>query len=84
MLSAKKLLAQVAYNDKDVISKFEKRMWVCVSDPFDEFKAIIEAVEGFAPNLGELNSLLRIDAFMVRKIFLLVLDDVRTDNYTKW
>ncbi|KAH9668927.1 hypothetical protein KPL70_021580 [Citrus sinensis] len=34
----KTTLAQFAYNDEDVISNFEKRMWVCVPDPFDEFR----------------------------------------------
>ncbi|KDO51672.1 hypothetical protein CISIN_1g002044mg [Citrus sinensis] len=73
----KTTLAQFAYNDEDVISNFEKRMWNCES--------IIEALEGFAPNLGELNSLLlRIDAFIARKKFLLILDDVWTDDYSKW
>ena len=50
----KTTLAQFAYNDKDVIENFDKRIWVCVSDPFDEFriaKAIIEGLEGSVPNL---------------------------------
>lgn len=56
----KTTLAQLAYNDADVINNFNVRIWVCVSDPFDEFriaKAIIENLEGSTPNLGELNSL---------------------------
>ncbi|KAL9459551.1 hypothetical protein AB3S75_002868 [Citrus x aurantiifolia] len=84
----KTTLAQFAYNNNDVINHFEKRIWVCVSDPFDEFriaKAIIEALEGSTPSLGELNSLLeRIYASIARKKFLLVLDDVWTEDYNKW
>ncbi|KAK9181259.1 hypothetical protein WN944_024396 [Citrus x changshan-huyou] len=57
-------------------------------DNFDEFriaKAIIEALEGSAPNLGELQSLLQhIYASIVGKRFFLVLDDVWTDDYSKW
>lgn len=43
----KTTLAQIAYNDNDVMNNFEERMWVCVSNLFDEFrvtKAIIEAL----------------------------------------
>ncbi|KAH9648474.1 hypothetical protein KPL70_025596 [Citrus sinensis] len=84
----KTTLAQFVYNDSCVINNFDKRMWVCVSDNFDEFriaKAIIEALEGSAPNLGELQSLLQhIYASIVGKRFFLVLDDVWTDDYSKW
>ncbi|KAH9668884.1 hypothetical protein KPL70_021557 [Citrus sinensis] len=84
----KTTLAQFAYNDKDVIENFDKRIWVCVSDPFDEFriaKAIIEGLEGSLPNLGELNSLLEyIHTSIKGKKFFLILDDVWTDDYSKW
>ncbi|KAK9215531.1 hypothetical protein WN944_007536 [Citrus x changshan-huyou] len=43
----KTTLAQFAYNNGDVEKNFEKRIWVCVSDPFEEFRiarAIIEAL----------------------------------------
>ncbi|KDO39602.1 hypothetical protein CISIN_1g042336mg [Citrus sinensis] len=84
----KTTLAQFVYNDNDVINNFEKRIWVSVSDPFDEYrvaKAIIEALEGSAPNLGELNSLLQhICLSITGKKFLLVLDDVWTEDYSKW
>ena len=58
----KTTLAQFAYNDKDVIDSFEKRIWVCVSDPFDEFriaKAIVEDLGGSVRDLGEFNSLIK-------------------------
>ncbi|KAH9718585.1 hypothetical protein KPL71_022280 [Citrus sinensis] len=84
----KTTLAQFAYNDNDVMNSFEIRMWVCVSDPFDEFRvarAIIEALEGSASNLGELQSLLqRIQTSIAGKKFLLVLDDMWTDDYREW
>ncbi|KAH9668904.1 hypothetical protein KPL70_021568 [Citrus sinensis] len=84
----KTTLAQFAYNDKDVIENFDKRIWVCVSDPFDEFriaKAIIEGLEGSLPNLRELNSLLEyIHTSIKEKKFFLILDDVWPDDYSKW
>ncbi|KAJ4719083.1 Disease resistance protein [Melia azedarach] len=84
----KTTLAQLAYNDNEVIKHFEKRIWVCVSDPFDEFriaKAIIESLEGSKPNLGQFQSLVEhINASIARKKFLLVLDDVWTEDHHKW
>ena len=44
----KTTLAQLAFNDENVKACFEIKIWVCVSDPFDEIKiakAIIEGVE---------------------------------------
>uniref|UniRef100_A0A6N2MPU8 Rx N-terminal domain-containing protein n=1 Tax=Salix viminalis TaxID=40686 RepID=A0A6N2MPU8_SALVM len=54
-------LAQLAFNNVEVTSHFEKKIWVCVSEPFDEVriaKAILEQLERSTPNLAELQSLL--------------------------
>ncbi|KAL9463498.1 hypothetical protein AB3S75_001329 [Citrus x aurantiifolia] len=84
----KTTLAQMAYNDPDVRNHFKIRMWVCVSDPFDEFsvaKSIIEGLEGETSNLGSLQSyLLRIYEAIAKEKFLLILDDVWNDDRTKW
>ncbi|KAL4334156.1 hypothetical protein GQ457_07G031480 [Hibiscus cannabinus] len=84
----KTTLAQLAYNDQEVRAFFEKRIWVCVSDPFDEIrvaKAILEALTGVAPSVAEFESLLqKIHRSVQRKKFLLVLDDVWTEDCTKW
>ncbi|XP_031277193.1 putative disease resistance protein RGA3 [Pistacia vera] len=84
----KTTLAQFAYNDNKVINSFDCRMWICVSEPFDEYriaKAVIEALEDSASNLRELNSLLEhINRSIVGKKFLLILDDVWNEDYKKW
>ncbi|XP_022886235.1 disease resistance protein RGA2-like [Olea europaea var. sylvestris] len=45
----KTTLAQMVYNCASVEQDFERKMWVCVSEPFDEVrvaKAIVEDLEG--------------------------------------
>ncbi|XP_075664813.1 putative disease resistance protein RGA3 [Castanea sativa] len=83
----KTTLAQIAYNHSEVQAHFDKRMWVCVSDPFDQCKiakAIIESFEA-PPNTTELQSLLdRLYSLIGGRKFFLVLDDVWTEDSTKW
>ncbi|KAH9688997.1 hypothetical protein KPL70_015302 [Citrus sinensis] len=84
----KTTLAQFAYNNDDVKKNFKKRIWVCVSEPFDEFRiarAIIEALTGSASNFGEFQSLMQhIQECVEGEKFLLVLDDVWNEDYCKW
>ena len=84
----KTTLAQVACNNDEVKRKFDKILWVCVSDNFEEFrvaKAIIEALGGSASSLAEFQSLLKtIYESITEKRFLLVLDDVWDGDYIKW
>ncbi|KAG5234418.1 disease resistance protein [Salix suchowensis] len=84
----KTILAQLVFNDAEVTAHFEKKTWVCVSEPFDEVriaKAILEQLEGSTPNLVELQSLLpRVSQSINGKRVLLVLDDVWTEDHRQW
>ncbi|KAL0415123.1 UNVERIFIED_CONTAM: putative disease resistance protein RGA4 [Sesamum latifolium] len=84
----KTTLAQLIYNDERIVKYFELKIWVCVSDVFDELriaKAILESVKKESSGLKELELLLNClkDSILGEK-FLLVLDDVWTEDYTKW
>ncbi|PON60514.1 LRR domain containing protein [Trema orientale] len=84
----KTTLAQLAYNNDKVLTHFVMRIWVCVSDPFDEIKvakAIIAGVEGNSPNVNELETLhQKVRSCIEGKRFLLILDDVWTKDKKKW
>ncbi|KAF9671832.1 hypothetical protein SADUNF_Sadunf12G0090000 [Salix dunnii] len=84
----KTTLAQLAFNDAKVTAHFEKKIWVCVSEPFDEVriaKAILEQLEESTLNLVELQSLLpRVSQYIKGKRVLLVLDDVWNENQRQW
>ncbi|XWS20313.1 hypothetical protein CRYUN_Cryun31cG0089900 [Craigia yunnanensis] len=84
----KTTLAQLVYNHNDVECHFDKRIWICVSDPFDEIriaKEILEAFKGEALNLvGKDYILQQIHSHVLGKKILLVLDDVWTEDETKW
>ncbi|XP_044482039.1 putative disease resistance protein RGA3 [Mangifera indica] len=84
----KTTLAQFAYNHDMVINSFDKRIWVCVSEPFDEYriaKAIIESLGGLTKDLSELQSLYQhISTLIQINKFFLVLDDVWTEDFKKW
>nr|XP_027101711.1 putative disease resistance protein RGA3 isoform X2 [Coffea arabica] len=85
--SGKTTLAQLLFNDDRVKNHFELKKWVCVSDPFDEkriARAILES-PGKSSDLSELDPLLQLlkETFSGKR-FLLVLDDVWTEDDSKW
>ncbi|XP_030964872.1 putative disease resistance protein RGA3 [Quercus lobata] len=86
----KTALAQLAYNHPDVQAHFQKRMWICVSDPFDQCnvaKAIIKEVDPRHEPLNDtkLQTLLcKIQDLIKDKKYFLVLDDVWTEDFQKW
>ncbi|KAL7081894.1 hypothetical protein ACP275_14G067000 [Erythranthe tilingii] len=84
----KTTLAQLAYNDSRVMNFFQLRIWISVSDPFDEVeiaKRIVEKAGGRLPNTTDLDGLLqRLNESISGKKFILVMDDVWTEDDTKW
>ncbi|XP_061951835.1 putative disease resistance protein RGA3 [Populus nigra] len=84
----KTTLAKLVYNDHKVETHFEKIIWVCVSDPFDEItiaKAILEDLKESTQNLNTLQTLVTHVQDSIRgNKFLLVLDDVWNEDSTKW
>ncbi|XP_068336613.1 disease resistance protein RGA2-like [Pyrus communis] len=86
----KTTFAQLAFSDEMVKAYFEKRIWVCVSEPFEQVrvaKAIVEGIDGNSttPIPNELEALVRrICKSIEGKKFLLVLNDVWDADYRKW
>ncbi|XP_062008180.1 putative disease resistance protein RGA3 [Rosa rugosa] len=85
----KTTLSQLAYNDKRVQENFKDRIWVCVSDPFDELNIAKTILARLGGNVNSISS--DLDAFfeclqksIEGKKFLLVLDDVWNQDYMKW
>ncbi|KAL5577575.1 hypothetical protein UlMin_019274 [Ulmus minor] len=84
----KTTLAQLAFNDERIETSFNKRIWVCVSEPFEQDKianVIIEGFTGEKASVTTLDALLRCIRDMVKEQkFLLVLDDVWTKEHEDW
>ncbi|KAL8490639.1 hypothetical protein ACS0TY_022585 [Phlomoides rotata] len=85
----KTTLAQLVYNHSRVEGSFVPRIWICVSNPFDRAaiaKGILESIEkGSSQGADQLDELLkRVSERIKGKKFLLVLDDVWTENWRDW
>ena len=74
---------------------FQKTIWVCVSDPFDQCKVAKAIIQELHPKHDSLNNtttlqaLLRTVCYLIRnKKFFLVFDDVwakdSTQEFEKW
>ncbi|RVW70982.1 putative disease resistance protein RGA3 [Vitis vinifera] len=84
----KTTLARLAYNHRKVKTHFDERIWVCVSDPFEPariFRDIVEIIQKASPNLHNLEALQqKVQTCVSGKTFLLVLDDVWTEDNQLW
>nr|GME08175.1 putative disease resistance protein RGA3 [Ipomoea batatas] len=84
----KTTLAQLVFGDEQIKAHFDERVWICVSHPFDEIKvakAFVESMTKSSTNLSQLQVLLeRIQTSLSNKRFLIVLDDVWTEQSAKW
>ncbi|KAL7619092.1 hypothetical protein Lser_V15G03320 [Lactuca serriola] len=84
----KTTLAKVLYNEEKVKNHFEVRVWVCVSEECDVFsisKAIFQAVGGEEKRFYNLDMLhVKLKEKLLKKRFLLVLDDVWNVDRSKW
>ncbi|XP_068313985.1 putative disease resistance protein RGA1 [Pyrus communis] len=84
----KTTLAQLAYNDKRVIRHFDVRMWIFVSNDFNItkiMKGIIESVTKSKCEITGIDELqTRVWYLLHNKRFLLVLDDVWTEDLDDW
>ncbi|KAL6127956.1 hypothetical protein ACLB2K_071317 [Fragaria x ananassa] len=84
----KTYLANLVYNE--IKTHFDKSIWVCVSDPFDEIKiaqAIIEELDkdNSSKSSNVLQSLMQCIFDLIKgKKFLLVLDDVWYPKSSQW
>ncbi|KAJ0860751.1 putative virus X resistance protein-like, coiled-coil [Helianthus annuus] len=85
----KTTLARLLYNDTKVQDHFERKAWVCVSDDFDIFKisnTIFQSVTSTEnKKFEDLDKLqIAIVEQFKGKRFLLVVDDVWSENYGDW
>ena len=84
----KTTLAQFVFNDEEIKSYFEKKLWVCVSDDFDVktiVEKILESAKGSKLGSLEINTMINdLHKEIDGKRYLLVLDDLWNDDSKKW
>ncbi|KAL5718984.1 hypothetical protein ACHQM5_011828 [Ranunculus cassubicifolius] len=84
----KTTLAQVIYNEARIADTFNTRIWVCVSEDFSVTRllhTIIASLSGAECGLEDLATLQkRLKELLSEKKFLLVLDDVWSENPDLW
>ncbi|XVE90035.1 hypothetical protein DITRI_Ditri20bG0044100 [Diplodiscus trichospermus] len=88
----KTALAQLIYNDHRINTHFSKRIWVCVSHPFDKFKIARAILENLDPDSTvSLQNTISLQALFSKirkniegKKFFLVMDDVWINHGQDW
>ncbi|XP_056171777.1 disease resistance protein RGA2-like [Syzygium oleosum] len=83
----KTTLAKLVHNDDSVKEQYEPRLWVCVPADFDLKKTMDEIIKATGQSLSNLN-IEQSQTFLRNTIkdkkFLLVLDDVWSDDRSRW
>ncbi|XP_043714873.1 putative disease resistance RPP13-like protein 1 [Telopea speciosissima] len=84
----KTTLAQLVYNHETVGKHFGLKAWVCVSEDFDVVRLTKEILESVTRSSQFSNSLdqlqMKLKEELSKKRFLLVLDDMWSENYERW
>lgn len=69
------------FNDERVTEHFNPKIWICVSDDFDE-KRLLKEGSLYVEDLASFQK--KLQELLTRKRYLLVLDDVWSDDQDKW
>uniref|UniRef100_A0A2N9IDX3 NB-ARC domain-containing protein n=1 Tax=Fagus sylvatica TaxID=28930 RepID=A0A2N9IDX3_FAGSY len=84
----KTTLAKLVYNDADVVTRFNFRIWISVSVDYDVVritKSIVESAMGKRLKFSELDPIqVTLQNILRGKRFLLVLDDMWNENMSDW
>ena len=84
----KTTLAKLVYNHELVKNYFDKKIWVCVSDDFDDkriLRGILESLTGNPSQLESKDAILQnLQKELQGKRYLLILDDVWNEDSLKW
>ncbi|CAL9006293.1 unnamed protein product, partial [Prunus brigantina] len=84
----KTTLAKSIYNNPEIGRHFDKKIWVCVSTPFEVKKILSGILEYLKPEKAGIKGKAAIcenlQEYLKGKTYLLVLDDVWNDNPNKW
>ncbi|XP_021738888.1 putative disease resistance protein RGA3 [Chenopodium quinoa] len=90
----KTALAQLVYNNERVTTAFSLKMWTCVSDENEELldvQGVLDKILASATGKKKMNEDFNMDVLQSKlreqlagKKYLLVLDDVWTENYEQW
>ncbi|XP_075653998.1 putative disease resistance protein RGA3 [Castanea sativa] len=81
-------LAKLVYNHELVQRNFDKTIWICVSDDFDDKKILREILESLTQDSCALHPkdaiLQSLKKELQEKRYFLVLDDVWNEDHAKW
>ncbi|XP_030940557.1 putative disease resistance protein RGA3 [Quercus lobata] len=84
----KTTLAKLVYNHELVKRHFDKTIWLCISDDFNDKRILREALESLTHNSSTLENKNTILECLQRELqgkrYLLILDDVWNEEPVKW